>query len=149
MSLFSSFAGISKYSRSPMMWVLNIPVRVRASRVMTRAYGRGPAGGPPRWAVVSLPPAVGIAWAGPAAVRGLGLVVAAGADVQATARVSGNATASETLAVRERREPQVIGAFTPGCWRLASSCLRRRGAGRWLPELLHQRLERSTPWAQL
>src|SRR5688572_10051081 len=43
MSLPSSLRGISKYTRSPMRGVLNRPVRVRASDVMTRAYGRGAA----------------------------------------------------------------------------------------------------------
>src|SRR3954471_21561397 len=48
MSLLSSRCGISKYSLSLTRCTANKPRRVRASRVMTRLYGRGWAAPPPR-----------------------------------------------------------------------------------------------------
>src|SRR3954465_3608295 len=48
MSLLSSRCGISKYSLSLMRCTANMPRRVRASRVITRLYGRGWAAPPPR-----------------------------------------------------------------------------------------------------
>src|SRR5690349_21876751 len=107
-SLLSSFAGTSKYTRSATRWTLNIPAFVFASAVMTRLYGRGPAGGgvmptgaPRPAADVSVPwpgtvgggpprPAFGLAdgWLGCGAGAGAGLVVVHAAAAIATATVA-------------------------------------------------------------